>query len=797
MPTLPLSLPSQNPLFRHFPLAFACFAFGAILTGAPAPDPSVSPERLARLERLVRNFDPVRDRTGVRALFEFALEAADAGWRPDLVERAFEIAEQMQDRDPASPTFGNFRWYMLNEKVEDRNAVQFSMERASLLWMLRKDRLTPLAHERLERLIEFSVEGIRRHRVRESYTNIYLMKTWNCIALGEATGRPELAEEGYAMFERWFEQTLETGITEYLSPTYYGVDLGSLGLIARFAGKEEWRGAAETALRLFWTDVALNWFAPAQRLGGAHGRDYDYLRGTGSLDSFLRRHSWLRDGEKIPELDLFERSSDWTPPAELRKLAGQTPRTVTRRWGAEPWKTATHYVGRSFSLGVANASYGPEDKPFSLDLSSTRKDVLVRFFMDARGDPYGQIKFPQGMSGHMKAQHLVPFLASVQRGPEVLFLASADPAFPEHFRHAPEPACLLSHFFFPDAAEVWIGETRLPALRGQRHDVPDQTPVFLRHGGVAAGIRFPLARTDAGGKARIFLAGDGEKFGAARLSVEHAAQAPQSRGVVAAWVRVAEDLDDAAFTAFRKSFAAAQAEAVLDGDRARVKVAGAAEPMAIEADLASGQRLLRTGGEPEDDAALLGLNGRDIGREILGSAPFLKKYEELLAAAESGRGDVARPGTVLEAEGASRVLPEFRIGSDPAASGGKFLWAPGEPGEGGGGSGSARWLLHVPSAGRYALWGRVQAPTSSDDSFFVKFKQTDGPAMEPADWHTGVRPAWTWVALTDLEAKNKKKPLLFELAKGGLWLEVSCREDGARLDSLYLAPESDPGPPVK
>jgi hypothetical protein len=33
------------------------------------------------------------------------------------------------------------------------------------------------------------VEGIARHGVGEGYTNIFLMKTWNCIAIGEATGR--------------------------------------------------------------------------------------------------------------------------------------------------------------------------------------------------------------------------------------------------------------------------------------------------------------------------------------------------------------------------------------------------------------------------------------------------------------------------------------------------------------------------------------------------------------------------------------------------------------------------------
>ena len=39
------------------------------------------------------------------------------------------------------------------------------------------------------------------------------------------------------------------------------------------------RTKAEGILRLFWTDIAANWFAPAQRLGGAgSGRRFFELR---------------------------------------------------------------------------------------------------------------------------------------------------------------------------------------------------------------------------------------------------------------------------------------------------------------------------------------------------------------------------------------------------------------------------------------------------------------------------------------------------------------------------------------
>jgi len=232
-------------------LAFLLWIPAALESTTTPTTETPDPELAKRLEASIRRFDPPRDQTGVRELFGFALEAAAANYRPEMVERAFDLAEQMQDRDPTSPTYGNFRWYWFNEKPVDRNAVEFSMERAVLIWKLYRDRLTPKAKERLERLIALSVEGIRRHRVGESYTNIFLMKTWNCIAIGEATDRADLATEGYQMLERWFMHVWESGIHEYLSPTYYGVDVQCLGLIARFAGRAEGKRLAELALRLF------------------------------------------------------------------------------------------------------------------------------------------------------------------------------------------------------------------------------------------------------------------------------------------------------------------------------------------------------------------------------------------------------------------------------------------------------------------------------------------------------------------------------------------------------------------
>ncbi|NQT51372.1 hypothetical protein HQ576_04945, partial [bacterium] len=451
-----------------------CCASGATMAATKPPVIDRQDEIVRALDGRWKRIAAVRPRMGCRELFGFALEAAATASHLDKLDRTFELAEQMQDRDPESRTYGNFKWYWEAEGPVDRNAVEFSMQHGILVWMHYRHRLSPKAAERLERLIRFSVEGIRRHRVSEAYTNIFLMKTWNCVAIGENTGRPDLAEEGYQMLDRWLLYTWEHGIHEYLSPTYYGVDLDCLGLLAKFAKREQTRRDAEAALRLFWTDIAANWFAPAKRLGGAHSRDYDYLTGRGYLNLFMRRVGWA-DDEKV-RASVADQLCFWQPPQDILKLVTQAPRTVHQRWGAGPGDRAVQHVGKQFSIGSAGATYGPMDKPLTVNFAGGWRVPVVSFFMDARGDPYGKTRFPMGKSGHSKALHIQPFLTSVQQGADVLLFARADPADRMFKIRAPEPACLLSQLVIPAKVDVLMGETPARPGKGQSVPVPSGTP---------------------------------------------------------------------------------------------------------------------------------------------------------------------------------------------------------------------------------------------------------------------------------------------------------------------------------
>lgn len=757
----------------------------------PLPPPAAQTVQ-KDLDAAIRRFHPPRDQTGVRELFTFALDAVSLGYRPDMIETAFALAEQMQDRDPTSPTYGNFRWYWFNEKPGDRNAVEFSMERAVLIWKLYRDRLTPKAREQLERLITLSIEGIRRHRVRESYTNIFLMKTWNCIAIGEAMGKADLADEGYQMLDRWLMHVWESGIHEYLSPTYYGVDVHCLGLMARLAERAEGKKLAETALQLFWTDIAANWFSPAQRLGGAHSRDYDYLTGRGHLDIPLRRQGWFNDGKRIAE-DPYDDMASWTPPPGIRTLAERFPRFVRQRWGLQAYESAAHFVGRNFSLGSAGATYWNMDKPLVLNLPGDLKTPMASFHMDARNDPYGQSKIPEGTSGHKKSLHLNPFLASVQSGPEVLLIAVADPSKKLHFMHHDQPVGLFSHFFFPTNASVWRATSSEPIPLTGRREFNGESPLFLRSGDVAAGIRFVIRQGSDGKPAPVAMIADGLKFGAARFTVEHATAPPSGPGVVGIWIRAQEGLDDTAFAKFRSSFCSAKADVTHAGDQWDVRAQGLKKPLRVAIDATSEQRIAIEGAEPGAETALLSVDGRDIGRELVGSVGPVARYSKLLEDAEQGRGTALLPDKKIEAEAAHLLIGDIRADADPSASGGRFLWVPEEKGADESGGGRAVFLIHIPKPGDYYLWGRVLAPTSKDDSFSIYLEQPkSGQPPSSIEWHTGIHSQWEWSRIENKDASRRPQPI--HLAAGILRLEVRGRERGTKLDALFLSAKPDANP---
>ena len=747
-------------------------------------------QRTSLLKQLKSQWERIRQRhesLSSREIFSFVLRCAEANllsdrlWL-DRVDEALAVAEEMQDRDLISPSFGNFRWYYKAEKVEDFNAVEFVMEDATLIWMRHGEKLPSRLKERLLRLMQFGAEGIKRHRVRPGYTNIYLKKTWNCLALGICLGDKGLIDLGKGMLDNWLLFTWENGISEYLSPTYYGVDLDALLLIARLFPQADVRKKAEGVLNLFWTDIAANWFEPCKRLGGAHSRDYDYIGGRGYLDEHLRFAGWLdAPSEWIPSAKLL--ICGWKPSENFRNLAiWNRPRFVYQRWGRDTnahW--ASHYNGKKISLGVAGACYGPEDKVLTFQFANGVNAPMGYFVMDARDDPYGK-KREITPGGHPKSWHPEPFIASVHREREAVLLAALDLTEQRFKLRVSKPVSLRSHFVIPrDGVEIWVGEkTRMPADSITELRIPLNTLVIARYKDTAVGIRIIYATDLDGNTPPITLVNDKNEYGVIRLTVTHSSGMP-THGIacIVAWLRVAEDLDDEAFARFVKAFANATVTVDIKGGEIEVKAMGEKGLLHMKANIHTKERLSRANGLEEHRKCLLCINGRDVGRELLSKIEPIATLSRLL----HDPGIAVEVNEVFEAEASPLIIPPFEIGEDKEASGGKFVWVSGE--EGGRGSApEARMFISVriPKAGKYFIKARVRTPTPEDDSFFVRILRDEDVLLEQTEWHTGVHKDWEWVTLSGKDTK----PMELHLPAGIVVVEISCREDGAMLDCLKV-----------
>ena len=170
--------------------------------------------------------------------------------------------------------------------------------------------------------------------------------------------------------------------------------------------------------------------------------------------------------------------------------------------------------------------------------------------------------------------------------------------------------------------------------------------------------------------------------------------------------------------AFRAAFRSSAATARADDARVEVGVRGEEGPLALAANspFFAPEKI-----EPQQPAAVLAVDGRDIGAEILGDVPGLAAYRAELARMkkelEENRIYVRGIRPVRWEAEKGVVTLKMRVEKDGTASGGAYVWTPGEIGSRGIVPGSVSWQLEVKDAGTYRLWGRVLAPTPNRRAF--------------------------------------------------------------------------------
>ncbi|MDQ0290989.1 hypothetical protein [Oligosphaera ethanolica] len=728
-----------------------------------------------------------------RELFTYALLLCEAQIDLDRIDRLFEVAARMQDRDPESRGYGNFRWNWRDGAVLDFNAGDFCMENAAVIWIKHRELLSDKQRQALSELIHYAIEGCLRHRVPASYTNIAIMNAQNLILMGEMLGRDDVLAEGRKRLDDFCAYTATNGIHEYCSPTYAGVDLMCLHRLHTYCVTPAVREQCDALLSVFWTDAIANCFAPAFRLGGAHSRDYDYLGGRGIIDSWLAAAGCFADPNPNATPPLLWLQSSWRPaPAWLRELQS-TPRFVTQVWGPSSNEYRVMWAGKHVALSVAGKNYHNMDAPMVVNFAGPQHLPRGYFIADGRRDPYGKKVIPEGAGPHQKTLHLMPNWYAVQDGQDALGLALHRQ---DDSRNYPT---LESHFVLPyPCDELFIGDRAVAfdAKAPRALPVAPGETVVIRHGGAAAAIRVVWGQNTAGEPAPVALIHDGNRHGVIRLTVAHHDQWGMPIGTnapvgAAFWVRVFDQADDAdLFAQWCQDFAAAAADARCDGDS-----------LAITASAASGQalRLLSYkpftalgGAEPLPERAVLAVNGRDLGGEYLAGLPAVIAYKQQIAEAlkrQEGNAITVLPDrdTTWEAEAAAVFPNMVAAKDDPQASGNGYVWGPGEPGARGGGGGYVLQNLQVVKAGLYYLSARVIAPSPEDDSFFVSASGEKFSILDQFTWHLPtVSTDWYWAMVAD---SSNPDGIPMRLPEGMVTLRVQVREDGAKIDQFRLSPE--------
>jgi hypothetical protein len=117
--------------------------------------------------------------------------------------------------------------------------------------------------------------------------------------------------------------------------------------------------------------------------------------------------------------------------------------------------------------------------------------------------------------------------------------------------------------------------------------------------------------------APIAVVRDGGKIPAMRFSAFHSEQMVNERAVVTVWIRADEGLDDADFTQFRETCAAAETPSKIRDSVIEVSAPVAKGTLHLSADVKAEKRLLIEGADKQFETGIISINGHDFGGPCL------------------------------------------------------------------------------------------------------------------------------------------------------------------------------------
>lgn len=129
-------------------------------------------------------YHPIRESFG----YAYALVQAEGATAIPQAERILRRALQAQERNPANPHYGGFKWMDEDRSVTDLNAVQFVLEQILPFLIDYGDYISPALRAELLEAVRLGAEEIARLNVAVWYTNITLLDTLNTVLAGQVLG---------------------------------------------------------------------------------------------------------------------------------------------------------------------------------------------------------------------------------------------------------------------------------------------------------------------------------------------------------------------------------------------------------------------------------------------------------------------------------------------------------------------------------------------------------------------------------------------------------------------------------
>jgi hypothetical protein len=290
---------------------------------------------------LVRTFSAFFPRftghTTVQLSLEYAmllLQSDDRLYGGDDAIEANRIIQQVlkyQDLREGSESFGNFYWMTHWTHPKDRNAVSFLASGLVYVYLTFPHKLWDETRAALERAFPDVLVGIRNHKVRWQYSNIYFLNIAGLVGLSRVLDDLSAHDEAVRDFDMWLGETAKDGIHEFNSPNYTPVTLWGMEAAWAHTPDAAFRDRLERTMDVVTYQLALNLF-PNGFLGGTPSRAYrdDALYGTGwtSVYAPLKFGPPLTFPPENPSITLaFTNMTlyDYVPPAPIRELASHKP----------------------------------------------------------------------------------------------------------------------------------------------------------------------------------------------------------------------------------------------------------------------------------------------------------------------------------------------------------------------------------------------------------------------------------------------------------------------------------------